>query len=191
MLHWVLSLLSAVKRPIGIDPTKGVGTAYEGNVRVGTTRAASSYGPLTLNEWFVFAFCFQIPRPGGIRKGWVRQFVVVCDFKLFLYDVHPERNNAPSAVVNQVVDMRDEGFAVSSVSEADVIHANKKDINCIFKVETSAAAELSSQQAVLMLADSEHDKRRWVGALGELHKVLRKNAIPDKSVGFLLSPTLP
>lgn len=73
-------IIWTVKRPIGIDPTKGVGTAYEGHVRV--------------------------PRPGGIRKGWMDQFVVVCDFKLFLYDVNPNRNNQPSLTVNQVLDMR-------------------------------------------------------------------------------------
>ena len=72
--------LFSVKRPIGIDPTKGVGTAYEGYVRV--------------------------PKVGGIRKGWGRMFVVVCDFKLFLYDIHPERGNQANVVVNQVVDMR-------------------------------------------------------------------------------------
>ncbi|ELU12542.1 hypothetical protein CAPTEDRAFT_156898 [Capitella teleta] len=145
-----------IKRPIGIDPTKGVGTAYEGYVR--------------------------IPRHGGIRKGWVRQFVVVCDFKLFLYDINPDRNNQATSVVNQVIDMRDEGFAVSSVSESDVIHANKKDITCIFKVMTSLISPPEVSHQVLMLADNEQDKRRWVGALSELHKVLRKNSIPDKSV---------
>lgn len=49
----------------------------------------------------------QVPRVGGIKKGWVKQFVVVCDFKLFLYDIREERNNVTaSIVVNQVLDMR-------------------------------------------------------------------------------------
>jgi serine/threonine-protein kinase MRCK len=96
------------KRPLGIDPTRGIGTAYEGYVKV--------------------------PKPGGVKKGWLRQFVVVCDFKLFLYDISAERNAQPSVSVSQVLDMRDEQFEVSSVRDSDVIHANKKDIPCIFRV---------------------------------------------------------
>lgn len=93
---------------MGIDPTRGIGTAYEGYVRV--------------------------PKPGGVKKGWMRQYVVVCDFKLFLYDISPDRSALPSVFVSQVLDMRDEEFEVSSVRESDVIHANKKDIPCIFRV---------------------------------------------------------
>lgn len=93
---------------MGIDPTRGIGTAYEGYVKV--------------------------PKMGGVKKGWVRQFVVVCDFKLFLYDISPDRNALPSVYVSQVLDMRDEEFSVSSVRDSDVIHATKKDIPCIFRV---------------------------------------------------------
>jgi len=145
-----------IKRPIGIDPTKGVGTAYEGYVR--------------------------IPKPGGIRKGWMRQFVVVCDYKLMLYDTNPDRGNLVGVVLNQVLDMRDEEFSVDPVFESDVIHANKKDIACIFRVTCSLLAPPGGKYHVLMLADSEQDKNRWVGALNELLKLLRKNKLPDKSV---------
>ena len=48
----------------------------------------------------------QIPKPGGIRKGWTRQFIVVCDFKLFLYDIVTDRPTPVSNVVSQVIDMR-------------------------------------------------------------------------------------
>lgn len=75
-----------------------------------------------------------MPKMGGVKKGWVRQFVVVCDFKLFLYDISPDRNALPSVYVSQVLDMRDEEFSVSSVRDSDVIHATKKDIPCIFRV---------------------------------------------------------
>ncbi|XP_052058877.1 serine/threonine-protein kinase MRCK alpha-like isoform X2 [Mytilus californianus] len=142
------------KRPVGIDINRGIGTAYEGYVRV--------------------------PRLGGIKKGWTRQFVVVCDFKLFLYDTPPDRNQ-PTNVVQQVLDMRDEEFSVSAVLPSDVIHANKKDIPCILRVTTSEMNPPGSKYQVLMLAESEQERHRWVGALNELHKLLRKNKLPYKS----------
>ncbi|XP_052766310.1 serine/threonine-protein kinase MRCK alpha-like isoform X3 [Mya arenaria] len=143
------------KRPMGIDVNKGIGTAYEGYVRV--------------------------PRLGGIKKGWARLFVVVCDFKLFLFDIPPDRGT-PSPIVQQVLDMRDEEFSVSQVLPSDVIHANKKDIPCIFRVTTSELNPPGSKHAVLMLAESEMERQRWVGALNELQKLLRRNKLPFKFV---------
>lgn len=110
------------KRPLGIDPTRGIGTAYEGYVK--------------------------IPKIGGVKKGWLRQFVVVCDFKLFLYDIPSERNALPHVHVSQVLDMRDEEFTVSSVRESDVIHAAKKDIPCIFRVSCFFFITITSCQNI-------------------------------------------
>lgn len=142
------------RRPLGIDPARGQGTAYEGYVKV--------------------------PKPGGVKKGWMRQFVVVCDFKLFLYDISQDRNALPSVCVSQVMDMRDPEFSVSSVKDSDVIHASKRDIPCIFRISTSQL-EGGKRSHTLMLAESESEKTKWVVALSELHRILKRNNLPDKS----------
>lgn len=167
------------QRPVGIDPQKGVGTAYEGYVK--------------------------IPKPkGGVRKGWVRMYVVVCDFKLFLYDIMNAGEaqsaglnysalpnidpliNPPSISANTIIDMRDEHFSVSDVTESDVIHASPKDIPCIFRITTSmiGGPEGDGRQIFtqLMLVDKESEKRKWIDALQELHRIIRRNKIPHRNI---------
>ncbi|NXP82737.1 MRCKA kinase, partial [Ramphastos sulfuratus] len=144
------------KGPLGIDPQKGIGTAYEGHVRV--------------------------PKPAGVKKGWQRALAVICDFKLFLYDVAEGKTSQPSVVVSQVIDMRDEEFSVSSVLASDVIHANRKDIPCIFRVTASQLSASSNKCSILILADGENEKSKWVGVLNELHRILKKNKLKDRSV---------
>ncbi|XP_076803724.1 serine/threonine-protein kinase MRCK alpha-like isoform X2 [Clavelina lepadiformis] len=159
------------KRPTGIDPHRGIGTVYEGFVR--------------------------IPKPMGVRKGWMRQLAVICDFKLFLYDVGESGRGVtgqPSVIASHVIDMRDEQFAVLSVTESDVIHANKKDIPCIFRVVASCMWRPVLRFQVLLLAESESAKNKWVGALTEVHRILRKHQLKDKSVFHPMEaydPTLP
>ncbi|CRL04166.1 CLUMA_CG017277, isoform A [Clunio marinus] len=143
------------KRPMGIDPTRGIGTAYEGYVKV--------------------------PKQGVIKRGWIRQFVVVCDFKLFLYDISAERGAQPSIQVAQVLDMRDPEFSVATVRENDVIHANKRDVPCIFRITTSLL-DGGNKLITLMLTDTETDKSKWVTALSELHRILKKNSLPNTAV---------
>ncbi|XP_065595749.1 serine/threonine-protein kinase MRCK alpha isoform X5 [Cyrtonyx montezumae] len=144
------------KGPLGIDPQKGIGTAYEGHVRV--------------------------PKPAGVKKGWQRALAVICDFKLFLYDIAEGKSSQPSVVVSQVIDMRDEEFSVSSVLASDVIHANRKDIPCIFRVTASQLSATSNKCSILILTDGENEKSKWVGVLNELHRILKKNKLKDRSV---------
>ncbi|XP_042603267.1 serine/threonine-protein kinase MRCK alpha-like isoform X4 [Cyprinus carpio] len=145
------------KGKLGIDTQRGIGTAYEGHLR--------------------------IPKPTGVKKGWQRVLAVVCDFKLFLYELGEGKGAQPGVIVNQVIDMRDEEFSASSVLESDVIHANKKDIPCIFRVTASQLSASSSQKTcILILADNEQERSKWVCALNELHRIMRKNKLKERFV---------
>ncbi|XP_073712318.1 serine/threonine-protein kinase MRCK alpha isoform X6 [Misgurnus anguillicaudatus] len=142
---------------LGIDTQRGIGTAYEGHLRV--------------------------PKPTGVKKGWQRVWAVVCDFKLFLYELGEGKGAQPGVTVNQVIDMRDEEFSASSVLESDVIHANKKDIPCILRVTASQMSATSGRKmCILMLADNEQERTKWVCALNELHRILRKNKLKERFV---------
>ncbi|CAI9734870.1 serine serine/threonine-protein kinase MRCK alpha-like isoform X1 [Octopus vulgaris] len=133
----------------GIRLDKGIGTAFE--------------------------YFAKIPRPGGIKKGWIRQFIVVCDFKLFLFDA----THDIAHTTHQVLDMRDEDFSVSAVLPSDVIHANKKDIPCIFRV-TTRGMNTGFPHSVLILAENENERQRWVSSLLELQKHLKKSKLYNK-----------
>lgn len=145
------------KRPLGVDVQRGIGTAYKGYVR--------------------------IPKPTGVKKGWQRAYAVVCDCKLFLYDVPEGKSTQPGVVASQVLDLRDEEFSVSSVLASDVIHATRKDIPCIFRVTASLlGAPSRTTTSLLILTESETEKRKWVGILEGLQSILQKNNLRNKVV---------
>ncbi|XP_027470132.1 serine/threonine-protein kinase MRCK alpha-like isoform X3 [Zalophus californianus] len=147
------------KGALCLDAQEGIGTAYEGHV------------------W--------IPKKAGLKKGWQRALAIVCDFKLFLYNMDEEKDSKPNVVVSQVIDMRDGAFSVSSVWPSDFIPARRKEMPRMFKVTASQLSAPSNQYSVPILADSENDKCEWVGVLSDLHKMLRKSHSRDRSVYVL------
>uniref|UniRef100_A0A8C3NFQ2 non-specific serine/threonine protein kinase n=1 Tax=Geospiza parvula TaxID=87175 RepID=A0A8C3NFQ2_GEOPR len=144
------------KRPLGVDVQRGIGTAYKGYVKV--------------------------PKPTGVKKGWQRAYAVVCDCKLFLYDVPEGKSTQPGVVASQVLDLRDEDFCVSSVLASDVIHATRKDIPCIFRVTASLLGLPSKSCSLLILTENENEKRKWVGILEGLQSILHKNRLRNQIV---------
>ncbi|XP_057404352.1 serine/threonine-protein kinase MRCK alpha-like [Balaenoptera acutorostrata] len=130
-------------------------------------------------------FPTQIPKKAGMKKGWQRALAVVCDFKLFLYDMDEEEDSTPNVVVSQVIDMRDGAFSVSSVWPSDFIPARRKEMPRMFKVTASQLSAPSNRYSIPILADSENEKSEWVSVLSELHKILRKSHSGDRSVYVL------
>uniref|UniRef100_H3AMD0 CDC42 binding protein kinase alpha n=1 Tax=Latimeria chalumnae TaxID=7897 RepID=H3AMD0_LATCH len=143
------------KGPLGIDPQKGIGTAYEGHVRVSPTGEKGQ--PLTAMDVLVKinSFLFFLPVAS-----------LIADMNESLVSLS----------------LRDEEFSVCSVLASDVIHANRKDIPCIFRVTASQLSACSSKCSILLLADNESEKNKWVGLLNELHRILKKNKLKDRSV---------
>uniref|UniRef100_A0A4X1TQZ1 Serine/threonine-protein kinase MRCK beta n=1 Tax=Sus scrofa TaxID=9823 RepID=A0A4X1TQZ1_PIG len=144
------------KRPLGVDVQRGIGTAYKGYVKV--------------------------PKPTGVKKGWQRAYAVVCDCKLFLYDLPEGKSTQPGVVASQVLDLRDEEFSVSSVLASDVIHASRRDIPCIFRVTASLLGTPSKTSSLLILTENENEKRKWVGILEGLQSILQKNRLRSQVV---------
>uniref|UniRef100_A0A671PW48 non-specific serine/threonine protein kinase n=1 Tax=Sinocyclocheilus anshuiensis TaxID=1608454 RepID=A0A671PW48_9TELE len=139
--------LEQAKRPLGIDVQRGIGTAYKGFVR--------------------------IPKPTGVKKGWQRTYAVVCDCKLFLYEVPEGKSTQPGMMSH------------SQIIYIYVIHASRKDIPCIFRVTSSASNSPVRPVPLLVLAESEVEKRKWVGILEGLQNILAKNRLKNRVVHVL------
>ncbi|XP_062892231.1 serine/threonine-protein kinase MRCK alpha-like [Mobula hypostoma] len=136
-------------RSLGIEPSRGTGTALEGNV--------------------------SVPKPAGVRRGWQRAFAILSDCRLLVFEAaEPKATGAA-----HVFDLRDEGFAVTPVFSSDVIHANKKDVPCIFRVTASQLRVPNTKTSLLVLADSESEKRKWVAVISELVSICKQNGLRE------------
>lgn len=48
-------------------------------------------------------YYFQVPKPGGVKRGWMRAYAVVCDFKIFIYEAANEKQTTNNII--NVLDM--------------------------------------------------------------------------------------
>uniref|UniRef100_A0A6I8N9K7 Serine/threonine-protein kinase MRCK gamma n=1 Tax=Ornithorhynchus anatinus TaxID=9258 RepID=A0A6I8N9K7_ORNAN len=131
---------------LGVNPETGIGTAYEGYL--------------------------SVPRPSGVRRGWQRMFATLSDFRLLLYDAPDARVPPASHALAQVLDLRDPQFSATPVLASDVIHAQTRELPCIFRVTASQLTVPPTLCSVLLLAESEEERGRWLQVLGELQRLL-------------------
>lgn len=127
----------------GVDFTRGIGTLMQGHLK--------------------------IPKAGGVKKGWIEHHVFLSDARLF---VCPLVDQKPSLNPVLIIDIRDPLFSVNTVSESDVIHANKRDLPCIFITSVSKLKSPSCRQKFLFCAKDEKDRSYWISVLKELNERL-------------------
>ena len=47
----------------------------------------------------------KVPKPGGVRKGWLRMYAMVCDFKVFFHDPGTDIHT-PAIAATHIFDVR-------------------------------------------------------------------------------------
>ncbi|XP_044539901.1 serine/threonine-protein kinase MRCK gamma-like, partial [Gracilinanus agilis] len=131
---------------LGVNAETGIGTAYEGFL--------------------------SVPRPSGVRRGWQRVFATLSDLRLLLYDAPDPKLSPASNALIQTLDLRDPQFSAAPVLASDVIHAQSRDLPRIFRVTASQLTVPPTLCSLLLLADNEAERARWLQVLGELHRLL-------------------
>ncbi|XP_078289775.1 serine/threonine-protein kinase MRCK gamma isoform X3 [Panthera onca] len=135
-----------LRTALGVHPETGTGTAYEGFL--------------------------SVPRPSGVRRGWQRVFAALSDSRLLLFDAPDPRLSPASGALLQALDLRDPQFSATPVLASDVIHAQSRDLPRIFRVTASQLTVPPAMCNVLLLAESEAERERWLQVLGELQRLL-------------------
>ncbi|XP_046301269.1 serine/threonine-protein kinase MRCK gamma isoform X3 [Marmota monax] len=135
-----------LRTALGVHPETGTGTAYEGFL--------------------------SVPRPSGVRRGWQRVYAALSDSRLLLFDAPDPRVSPASGALLQTLDLRDPQFSATPVLAPDVIHAQSRDLPRIFRVTASQLTVPPTTCTVLLLAESEGERERWLQVLGELQRLL-------------------
>ncbi|KAM5248465.1 serine/threonine-protein kinase MRCK gamma [Ctenodactylus gundi] len=135
-----------LRTALGVHPETGTGTAFEGFL--------------------------SVPRPSGVRRGWQRVYAALSDSRLLLFDAPDPRVSPASGALLQALDLRDPQFSATPVLASDVIHAQSKDLPRIFRVTASQLTVPPTTCTVLLLAESEEERERWLQVLGELQRLL-------------------
>uniref|UniRef100_A0A8C0KKP7 non-specific serine/threonine protein kinase n=1 Tax=Canis lupus dingo TaxID=286419 RepID=A0A8C0KKP7_CANLU len=135
-----------LRTALGVHPETGTGTAYEGFL--------------------------SVPRPSGVRRGWQRVFAALSDSRLLLFDAPDPRLKAMWSLTSPMDLPRDPQFSATPVLASDVIHAQTRDLPRIFRVTASQLMVPPAVCTVLLLAESEAERERWLQVLGELQRLL-------------------
>ena len=146
------------------------------------TGSVLSYQRLRRDNKGAYQGWVTIPKPGGVRKGWRQMWFSASGGKISLYEksaasrrskdkstpkTTPGMDEATEPGAYIVLDLRQPNFSVTSVEQADVIHASSKDLPRIFKFSFQGLGD--SEMELLVLAESVELKQRIMNVCISLH----------------------
>ncbi|CAF4887707.1 unnamed protein product [Rotaria sp. Silwood1] len=109
----------------------------------------------------------QIPKAGGIRKGWNQCQILFFQTKLLFYDLSNNSNVAKSGP-SLIIDLNDDTFNVCSITPEDAIHAKKRDIPNIFKISVEKLSSPKQVKDLYVLTNNESEKNQYISILYDL-----------------------
>ena len=87
----------------------------------------------------------SLPKPKGVKHGWSRHFGYLTGARFMIHPLANQKEQVlPACFASYSFDLRDVNFNVCPVTHDDVIHANKKDIDLIFKLSGSGIHRTTS-----------------------------------------------
>ncbi|CAF4051153.1 unnamed protein product, partial [Rotaria sp. Silwood2] len=109
----------------------------------------------------------QIPKTGGIRKGWNQYQILFFQTKLLFYDLSNNTNIAKSEP-SLIIDLSNDTFHVCPITPEDAIHAKKKDISNIFKISVEKLSSPKQMENIYVLTNNELEKNQYISMLSDL-----------------------
>ena len=117
----------------------------------------------------------KVPKPNGVKKGWLKQLMIICDYKIIFYE--PSIDKSQSFKIVQLIDICDEIFFISKVVDSEVIHAHPKLVPQIFKLSSCIRGCKDINPSILVLMQNESIRDTILTILTELRSFVKQNKL--------------
>ncbi|PAA51229.1 hypothetical protein BOX15_Mlig002375g1 [Macrostomum lignano] len=115
----------------------------------------------------------RLPKPGGIRKGWVRHWLSLSDLKLVFFEF--SEKGTPLINAARVIDLRQPQVSVQPVSEDEVYHAKVRDQKCIFRIGYQEAIGANESASILVLVETPEEAKKWLACVQNVQKFIAEH----------------
>ncbi|KAJ3131791.1 Serine/threonine-protein kinase MRCK alpha [Physocladia obscura] len=92
------------------------------------------YVDFDFDSSYVLRGYLKIPKDGRVKRGWKQKYAIVKNFKIYIFDREKDSETTEGILI---ADIRSDVFFAKPVRQNELIHTSAKQIDCIFKVQSS------------------------------------------------------